>query len=72
MRDSLADHIADALLDAYAASTLAEPDLAYVEEHLLVCAFVTPAEFSITDVICRRYGFLRFSSEAMMKLAHAA
>jgi Putative zinc-finger len=37
MRDSFADHIADALLDAYAASKLAESDLAYVEEHLLVC-----------------------------------
>jgi len=32
MPDSFTDHIPDALLDAYAATTVA-----YVEEHLLVC-----------------------------------
>jgi hypothetical protein len=37
MRDSFADHVPDALLDAYAASTLAPADLPYIEEHLLVC-----------------------------------
>jgi predicted anti-sigma-YlaC factor YlaD len=37
MRDSSADHVPDALLVANAASTLAGPDLAYVEEHLHVC-----------------------------------
>jgi hypothetical protein len=32
MRDSFTDHIPDALLDSYAATTVAN-----VEEHLLVC-----------------------------------
>lgn len=36
-RDSLNEHIDEELLEAYALSRLGEPDLGYVEEHLLVC-----------------------------------
>jgi anti-sigma factor RsiW len=36
-RSSLNDHIEDELLEAYALSRLQEPQLEYVEEHLLIC-----------------------------------
>ncbi len=36
-RDSFRTHIADDLLEAYAVSRLADADLAFVEEHLLIC-----------------------------------
>lgn len=33
------DHISEELLDDYALGRLSEPDVAPVEEHLLICAF---------------------------------
>ncbi len=38
LRDSLTDHVNDELLEGYALANLSEPDVSYIEEHLLVCA----------------------------------
>jgi len=37
-RDSFTDHISDDLLEAYALGKLEDAELAFAEEHLLVCA----------------------------------
>jgi len=37
VRNSFADHVEDDLLDVYAMGRLCEPDLVYLEEHLLIC-----------------------------------
>jgi hypothetical protein len=37
VRNSSADHTSDDLLEAYGRERLAEPDLVYLEEHLLIC-----------------------------------
>ncbi|HEX8984430.1 MAG TPA: hypothetical protein VF767_03330 [Bryobacteraceae bacterium] len=37
-RDSFTDHISDDLLETYALGKLQDADLAFAEEHMLVCA----------------------------------